>query len=125
MNRHLIINSVIMALFSSLLTNAFGWAFHGEAFTHELDDHRYTLSFAQTEDIQYHRHDKIADDKNLDVVTHLCLHAAGQYQPFYFTLPPSLPTADGKEILAVFFPVTFPESILDSPFRPPRDTSVS
>ncbi|MDP1558858.1 MAG: hypothetical protein Q8K59_04755 [Nitrosomonas sp.] len=125
MSKHLVINSVIVLLFVSLLTNAFGWTFHGEAFAQGLDDHQYTLSFTPVKEVELRQHNDMTDDKNLDFITHLCLHAAGQYQPFYFTLPPLLPAADGKEILAVFFPVTVPESVLDSPFRPPRNISVS
>ncbi len=111
-------NYFILILVVNLLTNATVWAFHGEVFAHELDHHHHA---AQDFD---HLHDNLTDDKDIDVILHLCLHAAGQFQPFYFTYLPLLPAVEGKEILAAFSQTAIPESIRDSLFRPPR-TAVS
>ncbi|MDH5480269.1 MAG: hypothetical protein OEX11_05870 [Nitrosomonas sp.] len=106
MRKRLIINFVVLVTFVSLLTNAYAWAFQGEVFTHELDNHK---------------HYELVDEHNVGFVVHLCLDAAGQYQPFYFTLTPKIPMLEGKEALVVFIPVTIPESILDLPYHPPRN----
>lgn len=130
--RRLAINLIAVVLFVNLLTNAVAWTFHEEVFTHELDhhravyelDHHHHTTLAQTESIEHHQHNDMTDDI-LDSIIHLSLHAAGQHQPFFSTLPPLIPSVTGKEILAVFFPTTVPKSIQDSPFRPPRNNSVS
>jgi len=114
----LAINLIVIVLFVNLLTNAVAWTFNGEIFTHELDHHHVTY------ELDHHHNDMTGDDI-LDSIIHLSLHAAGQHQPFYFTLLPLLPSVTGKEILAVSFPIAVPESIQDSPFRPPRNTSIS
>ncbi len=114
------INSVVLVLCVSLLTSAFGWAFQGEVFAHELKHYQGTQSSLPQK--EFYQHNNFTDDKNLEVATQLCLHAAGQYQPFFFALPPLLPIAVGKEILAVYIPVAIPESILESPLHPPRYT---
>ena len=41
----------------------------------------------------------INDEGHLDAATHLCLHAAGQYQPFFFTSPPFVPASAGVEAI--------------------------
>ena len=65
------------------------------------------------------------DDGHLDAATHLCLHAAGQYQPFFFTAPLIVPASIGMEVLALFVSDIIPESIPDSPLHPPRSTLVN
>jgi hypothetical protein len=129
MNRSLIKNSIAFILFVSLLANGLAWAFHEEIYTHELDHHHnahepyhhHHTTLTQAENIENNQHNNLADGEIMDSIIHISLHAAGQFQPFYFTLPPSIPTAAGKETLAVFISVLFPESILDSLFRPPRN----
>lgn len=118
-------SSIVFALLVSVLTNAFGWAFNGEVFAHELDHEHHVLSLDPTAHLEAHQHAVNSDDGHLDAATHLCLHAAGQYQPFFFTAPPRVPSSAGEEVPLVFIAVTFPESIPDSPLHPPRNTFVS
>ncbi|SFP59066.1 hypothetical protein SAMN05216419_100834 [Nitrosomonas cryotolerans] len=114
------INLVALVLFVNLLTNAVAWTF---VFMHELDHHHTSLT--QVENIEHHQHNKIADDEILDSIIHLSLHAVGQHQFFYFTISPSLSAVTGKEAVVAFIPLFIPDSIRDSPFRPPRNISVS
>lgn len=131
--RRLAINLIVLVLFVNLLTNAVAWTFHGEFFSHELDhhhaayelDHHHHTTLAQTKNKEHHQHNDMTDDDILDYILHLSLHAAGQHQPLYFEFIAPLPSVTGKEILAVFFPIAVPESTQDSPFRPPRNTSIS
>ena len=109
----------------SMLTNAFGWAFNGEVFAHELDHEHHVLSLDPAAHLEAHQSAVATDEGHLDAATHLCLHAAGQYQPFFFTAPPLVPAADGTEVPSVFVSNTFPESVPDSPLHPPRNTSAS
>lgn len=124
MNKRLI-HSAIFVLYVSMLTNAFGWAFNGEVFAHELDHEHHVLSLDPTTHLEAHHRAVLNDEDHLDAATHLCLHAAGQFQPFFFTAPLLVPAAAGMEILAVFVSVTIPESIPDSPLRPPRSILAS
>lgn len=117
--------SFIFALLVSMLTNAFGWAFNGEVFAHELDHEHHVLSLDPTAHIEAHQHALINDEAHLDAATHLCLHAAGQYQPFFFTAPPFVPASTAAEVLSAFISITFPESVPDSPLHPPRNTFAS
>lgn len=119
------IYSVMLVLLVSMLTNAFGWAFNGEVFAHELDHEHHVLSSDPAAHLEAHHRDVFNDEGHLDAATHLCLHAAGQYQPFFFTAPPLVPASLGTEILIVFVSVTIPESIPDSPLHPPRNTLAS
>ncbi len=117
--------SFIFALLVSILTNAFGWAFNGEVFAHELDHEHHVLSLDPTAHLEAHQHALINDEGHLDAATHLCLHAAGQYQPFFFTPPPFVAASVGAEVLSTFVSIAFPESVPDSPLRPPRNTFAS
>ncbi|HET7062481.1 MAG TPA: hypothetical protein VFI43_09915 [Nitrosospira sp.] len=114
------IYSVMFALLVSMLTNAFGWAFNGEVFAHELDHEHHVLSLDPATHLEAHQRAVRNDEGHLDAATHLCLHAAGQYQPFFFTAPPRVPPSLGMEVLHVFVSVAIPESIPDSPLHPPR-----
>ncbi|SCX97342.1 hypothetical protein [Nitrosospira sp. Nsp13] len=114
------IYSVIFVLFVSMLTNAFGWAFNGEVFAHELDHEHHVLSLDPAAHLEAHQNSVFKDEGHMDAATHLCLHAAGQYQPFFFTSPPLVPASAGVEALMVFVSVTVPESIPDSPLHPPK-----
>ena len=127
MNKHRRIYPIMLVLFVTMLTNAFGWAFNGEVFAllDELDHEHHVLSLDPTAHLEAHQHAAINDDGHLDAATHLCLHAAGQYQPFFFISPPFVPASVGVEALIVFVPVTVPESIPDSPLHPPRNNFTS
>ncbi|MDQ3185360.1 MAG: hypothetical protein M3Q16_02640 [Pseudomonadota bacterium] len=115
----------MLVLFVSMLTNAFVWAFNGEVFAHELDHEHHVLSLDPAAHFEAHQLATFNDDDHLDAATHLCLHAAGQYQPFFFTALPLVPASVGMDALTVFVSVTVPESIPDSLLHPPRNTSVS
>ena len=118
MYRPLFINSIVIVLFVSLLTNGLASAFHGEVFMHELGhDHQHTHSTAETTHAE-HQHYEFDDDKNLDHSVHICFSAV--YHPLLFTKLPLVPAIVGKEILpkSIFPQVQKP--ILDLPFRPPR-----
>jgi hypothetical protein len=119
------IYSVMLILFVTMLTNAFRWAFNGEVFAHELDHEHHVLSLDPAAHLEAHQHAAINDDGHLDAATHLCLHAAGQYQPFFFTPPLIVPASTGMEGLTLFISVIVPESIPDSPLHPPRNTFAS
>jgi hypothetical protein len=117
--------AMMFALLVSMLTNAFGWAFNGEVFAHELDHEHHVLSLDPAAHLEAHQNAVATDEGHLDAATHLCLHAAGQYQPFFFTAPPLVPASDGTEVPSVFISNTFPESVPDSPLHPPRNTFAS
>jgi hypothetical protein len=120
MNKRRHIYSVMLILFVTMLTNAFSWAFNGEVFAHELDHEHHALSLDPSAHLEAHQHAAINDDGHLDSATHLCLHAAGQYQPFFFTPPLIVPASIGMEAVAVFVSSVIPDSVLDSPLHPPR-----
>ena len=111
---------VIIVLIVTLLGNNLGISFKGEVFTHELDHIRQALSPNPELHLQAHQSNVPTDGKELDEATHLCLHAAGQYQPFYFihiSIPPLLVS---NEKLTVYTPLVLPDSVLESPYHPPR-----
>ncbi len=110
MSKCLIMSSVVLMIFVSLLTNAYAWVIQEEIFTHKLDSH--------------HQYEHV-DDHNLDFVTHLCLDATRRYNSFYSTLTPLIPTLEGEEALVVSVPVTLPELIPDLPCHYPRKTLTS
>lgn len=121
MRKRLTINSVILIFFVSMLTNTLGWSFNDKVFAHELDHHYHAALF--TADPQKHLdlHHALGDNGELDAATHLCLHAAGQYQPFFVNSPLLIMASVAEaEILTVFVSEIIPESIPDSLFRPPR-----
>ena len=119
------IQSVIFTLLVTMLTTGFGWAFNGEVFAHELDRKHHTLSLDPVALQEAHELEASNDGKHVDAAIDLCLHAAGQYQPFFFTIPPLVPASMGMEALTLLVPVTVPESIPDSPLHPPRNTFAS
>ncbi|MDN5881218.1 MAG: hypothetical protein L0H37_02490 [Nitrosospira sp.] len=122
-SRH--IYTVMLVLLASMLTNAFGWAFNGEVFAHELDHEHHVLSSDPAAHLEAHQRAVFNDETHPDAATHLCLHAAGQYLPFFFTAAPLVPASVGTEILTGFVSVTVPESIPDSPLHPPRTAFAS
>jgi hypothetical protein len=123
MNKRRHIHSIMLVLFVCILTNAFSWAFNGEVFAHELDHEHHVLSLDPAAHLEAHHHAAINDDGHMDAATHLCLHAAGQYQPFFLTAPLIVPASIGLEVLALFVSDIIPESIPDSPLHPPRSIS--
>lgn len=114
-------NYIVLVMFTSMLTNAFGWAFSGEVFAHELDHEHPILSLDPIVHLKAHQHDTNKDSSQLDAATHLCLHASGQYQPFYFTDLILIPAPVSSNTLAIFISDFIPDSISDPPLRPPRN----
>jgi hypothetical protein len=125
MRRRLAINSVILIFIVSMLTNILGWAFNEKVIAHELEHHYYATLFSADPQKHLDLHHALGDNGELDAATHLCLHAAGQYQPFFlnssFLIMASVAEA---ETLAAFVLTIIPESIPDSLFRPPRNISL-
>jgi len=115
--------SVIFMLIVSILTNGLSLSFKGEVFTHELDHIRQALSADPATHLEMHRNNASWDGVDLDAATHLCLHSAGQYQPFFFNSLPLIPDQIATEVLTVFISAIIPETIPDLPLRPPRSIS--
>lgn len=109
-----------MLLVVSILTNGLSMSFRSEVFTHELDHIRYALAADPAKHLEMHRNNTAWEGIELDAATHLCLHSAGQYQPFFFHSFPQLPDIAITETLNVFISATIPEAIPDLPLRPPR-----
>lgn len=124
MNKRLI-QPVIFALLVAMLTTGFGWAFNGEVFAHELDRKHHTLSLDPVALQEAHELEASHDGKHVDAAIDLCLHAAGQYQPFFFTIPPLVPASMAMEASTRFVLVAVPESIPDSPLHPPKNSFAS
>jgi len=116
---------VILMLIVSILSNGLSLSFKGEAFAHELDHIRQALYSDPASHLELHRNNVARDGADLDAATHLCLHSAGQYQPFFFNSFPLLPDQIVAKILTVFVSAVIPETIPDLPLRPPRSTSFS
>ena len=114
------IHSVIFALVVGILTNACGWSFNAQVFAHELDHAHHVHSLNPVAHHEAHQQAEAYDGEGLDAATHLSLHAAGQYQPFFFMPPLLVPASGAIEVLTVFVPATIPDSVLDSPLHPPR-----
>ena len=112
--------SVVVLLIVSMLTNGVSLSFRSEVFSHELDHIRYSLSADPAKHLEMHRNNTIWEGIELDAATHLCLHSAGQYQPFFFHFFPQLPDMAITETLNVFVSAMIPEAIPDLPLRPPR-----
>jgi hypothetical protein len=73
--------------------------------------------------LEAHQHALNDDKGHPDAATHLCLHAAGQYQPFVLTAPLMVAASTAEEVITGFVTVPIPESIPDSPLHPPRRIS--
>ncbi|QOJ21117.1 MAG: hypothetical protein HRU77_10690 [Gammaproteobacteria bacterium] len=117
--------AVIFVLIVSILTNGLSLSFRGEVFAHELDHIRQSLSADPATHLESHRNNVAWDGVDLDAATHLCLHSAGQYQPFFFNSLPLLPDVIVSEIIAVFISSFIPETIPDLPLRPPRNPLIA
>jgi len=103
-----------------MMTNAFGWAFSGEVFAHELDHEHPILSLDSMAHLKAHQHYSEKDSSQLDAATHLCLHASGQYQPFYFTAPLLVSASVSSATLATFVSAFIHDSVSEPPLRPPK-----
>ena len=112
--------SIIALLVVSILTNGLSMSFRGEVFAHELDHIRYSFSADPTQHLEMHRNNASWDGIELDAATNLCLHSAGQFQPFFFYSFPQLPDIAVTKALIVFVSAIIPETIPDLPLRPPR-----
>lgn len=117
--------SVIFMLIVSILTNGISLSFKGEVFAHELDHIHQVLSPDPATHLEMHRNNVSRDGADLDAATHLCLHSAGQYQPFFFNSLPLIPDQTVTEVLTVFISAIIPETIPELPLRPPRSISLS
>ncbi|WP_394809545.1 hypothetical protein [Nitrosomonas sp.] len=116
---------VILMLIISILTNGLSLSFRGEVFAHELDHIRQVLSSDPATHLELHRNNISWEGVDLDAATHLCLHSAGQYQPFFFNSFPLIPDQIVTEVLTVFISAIIPETIPELPLRPPRNISLS
>jgi hypothetical protein len=125
MSKRLLIQPVIFALLVAILTTGLGWAFNGEIFAHELDRKHHALSLNPVALLEAHEHEVANNGEHVDAAINLCLHTAGQYQPFFLMFPPLVPISLGMETLALFISIPFPESIPDSPLHPPKNILVS
>lgn len=126
MHKQLTINSIILIFFVSMLTNTLGWSFNDKVITHELEHHHHAALFTADPQKHLELHHALADNGELDAATHLCLHAAGQFQPFFLNAPFKFIALISKaKALAVFVSTIIPESLPDPFFRPPRKFSVT
>ena len=112
---------VIVMLIVSILANGLSLSFRGEVFAHELDHIRQSLSADPATHLELHRNNVSWNGADLDAATHLCLHSAGQYQPFFFHSLPLIPAVIVTEAVSVFISSFIPETIPDLPLRPPRN----
>ncbi len=120
MNKPSTIRLVILAFLVSMLVNTFGWSFNGKVFTHELAHHHYKELFLLYPDAHLELHHTLDGNVDLDSATHLCLHAAGQLQPFYFPPLLQISAADTSETVLEAIDSNFPETIPDRLYHPPR-----
>lgn len=111
---------IIVMLVVCMLANGLSLSFRGEVFAHELDHIRQALSANPATHLEMHRNNVSWEGVDLDAATHLCLHSAGQFQPFFFHSLPSLPKQTAAEAVTVFISDFLPETIPDQPLRPPR-----
>lgn len=126
MHKRSVIHSVILIFVLSMLTNTLGWSFNDKVFAHELDHHYHAALFSADPQKHLDLHHALGDNGELDAATHLCLHAAGQYQPFFLNaLVLILPSVAEARALIELVSTMIPESIPDSPFRPPREILAS
>lgn len=110
---------VIFMLVVCILANGLSLSFRGEVFAHELDHARQVIPADPIKHLAMHRDSLAKEGIDLDAATHLCLHSAGQYQPFFFH---SLPQVF-KQVVAkteIFFVSSVLPEIIPDPFlRPP------
>lgn len=112
--------SVILMLTISILVNGLSLSFKGEIFAHELEHIHQEFSPNPMTHLEAHQSNATRGSVDIDEATHLCLHSAGQYQPFFFHSFPLIPLLVVLETLAVFISAVIPETIPDLLLRPPR-----
>lgn len=71
-------------------------------------------------DVHLELHHALDDSADLDAATHLCLHAAGQFQPFYLPVSLQINTADVREMTPEIADSFLPETVPDRLYHPPR-----
>ncbi|MXS84757.1 hypothetical protein ABO04_02210 [Nitrosomonas sp. HPC101] len=123
MNKPSTVRLIVLAFLVSMLANTFGWSFNGKMFTHELAHHHHRKLFLINPDVHLELHHALDGSVDLDAATHLCLHAASQLQAFY---PPPLlqiNVVDIGEAVLEIVDSTFPETIPDRLYHPPRPFS--
>lgn len=119
MDKPFAVRLTVLIFLVSMLANTFGWSFNGSVFTHELAHHHYRELFLTHPDAHLALHHELDGNVELDAATHLCLHAAGQYQPFYlWALQIAVVIIRENVVGAAGRP--FPESIPDPFYHPPR-----
>lgn len=74
----------LLFIIMAILTNTLGWSFNSKVYTHELEHLRYSELFTANPENHRTLHRELSDNGEIDAATHLCLHSAGQCQPFYF-----------------------------------------
>jgi len=110
---------VIFMLVVCILVNGLSLSFRGEVFAHELDHARQVIPADPIKHLAMHRDSLAKEGIDLDAATHLCLHSAGQYQPFFFhSLPQVFQQVVAKT--EIFFVSSVLPEIIPNPFlRPP------
>lgn len=109
---------VVYALLVSLLASAPGWTL-GTAIAHELDHELRVVSPAAISHWDAHAQNGSATG-DLDETSHQFLHAAGQAQSSYLGHPALVFAPGGGALPTLFISSFAPESVPDSPLRPPK-----
>lgn len=124
--RSYLIKTVYLLFIMAMLTNTLGWSFNSKVYTHELEHLLYSELFTANPENHRELHRELSDNGEIDAATHLCLHAAGQCQPFYFNpiitavIVPSM-----IETLLASDSKLLPEIILEAFLRPPISSTTS
>lgn len=120
MNKPLAARFIVLIFLVSMLANTFGWSFNSKIFTHELAHLHHGELFLIYPDKHLELHQTLDSTIDWDAATHLCLHAAGQFQPFYLYSALQIVTIATREVMVESVVNAFPESAPDPFFRPPR-----
>jgi len=110
---------VIFMLVVCILVNGLSLSFRGEVFAHELDHARQVIPADPIKHLAMHRDSLAKEGIDLDAATHLCLHSAGQYQPFFFHSLPQVFQQVVAKTEIFFVSSVLPEIIPDPFLRPP------
>lgn len=120
MNKPLAARFIVLTFLVSMLANTFGWSFNSKIFAHELAHLHHGELFLMYPDKHLELHQTLDSTIDWDAATHLCLHAAGQFQPFYLHPALQIVTVATREVMVESVVNAFPESVPDPFFRPPR-----
>lgn len=112
------IQVVVYALLLSLLASAPGWTL-GTAIAHEFDHELRVIPSDAISHWDEHQQNDTASG-NPDEITHQFLHAAGQAQSSYLGHPSLIIAPGGSAVPTQFISSFAPESVPDSPLRPPK-----